>query len=120
MCVFVARPADAATAHLTTHTIRTTTAAGSITTSKAKPAVPTGATPVPASTGAHSSDSSSGSGLHLPFAPFPASLGPLAASIFSREAQVEGLSQRIDGLSIQVALQEAVAEGGDGATIVEL
>jgi cell wall-associated NlpC family hydrolase len=73
----------------------------------AKPAVPTGATPVQASTGADSSDSSSGSGLHLPFAPFPASLGPLAASIFSREAQVEGLSQRIDGLSVQVTTQVA-------------
>jgi cell wall-associated NlpC family hydrolase len=45
--------------------------------------------------------------LHLPFAPFPASLGPLAASIFSREAQVEGLSQRIDGLSVQVTTQVA-------------
>jgi cell wall-associated NlpC family hydrolase len=86
LCVFVARPADGATT---------------------RPAVPAGATPVQASTSADSSDPSSGSGLHLPFAPFPASLGPLAASIFSREAQVEGLSQRIDELSTQVATQVA-------------
>src|SRR5262245_7830437 len=45
--------------------------------------------------------------LHLPFAPFPASLGPLAASIFAREAQVEGLSQQIDGVKVQVASQIA-------------
>jgi cell wall-associated NlpC family hydrolase len=113
LCVFVARPADAATAttaHSTTHSVRTTSAARSTTTSvtpQVDPAVPAGATPVQASAGTESSGSSSGSSLHLPFAPFPKSLGPMAASIFSREAQVEGLSQQIDGLSSQIATQVA-------------
>src|SRR5882672_2034714 len=110
LCVFVARPADAATVstrHSATHSVRTTSDAGSTNVSTTSQGVPTGATPVQASGGAESSDSSSGSSLHLPFAPFPPSLGPLAASIFSREAQVEGLSQRIDGLATEVATQVA-------------
>lgn len=109
LCVFVARPADAATAsprHSATQSVRTTSDAGSTELSTSQ-GVPTGATPVQASGGAESSGSSSGSSLHLPFAPFPPSLGPLAASIFSREAQVEGLSQRIDELATEVATQVA-------------
>jgi peptidoglycan DL-endopeptidase CwlO len=110
LCVFVARPADASTAsskRSVTQSVRTTSDVGSTNVSSTSQDVPTGAAPVRASTGAESSDSSSGSSLHLPFAPFPPSLGPLAASIFSREAQVEGLSQRIDELATEVATQVA-------------
>lgn len=84
LCVFVAHPAYA------------------------EPIAPPGnvaVAPVPAAAQPLIDTSSSGAPLQRPFTPFPASLGPLAASIFAREAQVEGLAQQVDAAQQQVATQ---------------
>jgi len=85
LCVLVARPAYAAPPPWL---------AGS---SNGSP-VATAATP-------DTNTSGGGSSLHLPFAPFPPSLGPLAASIFAREAKVESLGQQLDAVQTQLTAQ---------------
>src|ERR1051326_2956146 len=60
-----------------------------------------------ASTSTTTTGSGTGSGVHVPFKPFPASLGPLAAAIFAKQAALEGMSQDLQSLSFQVDAQVA-------------